>query len=213
MNTFDSGGPEEADKHIREVVKRLARLYDHLVASKHHEAEVYLASLVGGKTDMRGPRDLAFYMTRSLQRRGWPAYAEAAAFKIQTRLFLSSDGARIDALFYEWRALRLKWREWSQEGKRCDWMRVVEEALQRRQAGGPSKKAELVVKQDAIAKRLRQAGPAAAADLSYDAEMLAYLKTLIDAEEVAEQLLAGPRSDLELFLGDPLALLKKKEAP
>ena len=119
------------------------------------------------------------------------------------QLFRNTNVARIDAVEYEWRALRLKW----------GWLAAVREAIQRQEAGKGSLKTALTRKQNEIAAKLREANSGQAAELYYLAEVLVHVKTLLDAEEMAERLLKGPRADLELFMGSPLELLKKKGKP
>jgi len=190
------GGQAQAEQDIN----RLAGLYEELVKAGHHEAEVYIADLTARKASVPAAWALALYITRSLARRGWPDYSEAAAFRIQMQLFRNTNIARIDAVTYEWRALRLKW----------GWLAAVRDAIRRQAAGKGSLKAALTRKQNEIASRLREARSDQAAQLFYLAEVLVHVKTLLDAEEMAERLLKGPRADLELFTGSPLELLKKK---
>ncbi len=198
-----AAGRGESAEHIQKAVDRLAETYDSLVESGHRAAEVYTAELAGSKTHLPGPRALAFYITRSLARRGWPDYAEASSFRLQMRLLSMTEAARIDAVKYEWRALQLKW----------DWLDAVEVAIKRLKNGGPSMKLALEEKQTETAEKLGRPGPGRAARLYELTEQLVYYKTLLDAEETAERLLDGPEADLRLFTGDPLELLKRKGKP
>jgi len=188
---------------VMKNINRMAKLYEDLGKAGHHEAEVYIADLAARKANVRSAWALALYITRSLARRGWPDYSEAVAFRIQMQLFRNTNVARIDAVEYEWRALRLKW----------GWLAAVREAIQRQEAGKGSLKTALTRKQNEIAAKLREANSGQAAELYYLAEVLVHVKTLLDAEEMAERLLKGPRADLELFMGSPLELLKKKGKP
>lgn len=180
----------------------LAKVYDGLAAAGHHEAEVYIAVLAGFNSRRARARALALYITRSLARRNWPDYAEAAAFLLQSRLLRYSKAAQIEAVDYEWRALRVSFH----------WPQVVARAIHRQQAGkGPgSRRAHLIRQQNVISAQLRNPRPGQAKEFLQLTESLVDIKTMLDAEELAERLIKGPRENLELFLGDPLELLKKK---
>jgi hypothetical protein len=172
---------------------RLARVYDDVVKAGHHRTEIYIASLAAKNTPWPGPRALGLYIVRSLQRRGWPDYAEAVSFRIQSRLLRVSDAARIDAVFYEWRALRL----------RHDWPLEVARAIRRLQDPKAPKgipKALLLEQQVRYEKQLQTIGAGEAVKLLRLTEQLMSNKTLLDAQELAERLLKAPKADRELFL-------------
>ena len=187
------------------ALETLAKVYDGLVAAGHHEAEVYVAVLAGFNTRRARARALALYITRSLARRNWPDYAEAAAFLLQARLLRDSKAAQIEAVDYEWRALRVS----------AHWPQVVAQAIRRQQGGkdNGTRRAHLVRQQNVISARLRAPRPGQAKEFLQLTESLVDIKTMLDAEEVAERLIKGPRENLILFMGDPLELLKKKDGP
>ena len=199
-------------------VRRLAHVYEDQVKGGHHEAEVYLLWLAGRSCHRPGPRSLAMYVMRSLAKRKWPAYAEAVSFETQIRLFAYTAAARIDAAYYEWRALRL----------RFDWRRAVQNAVARARARAALKypvaraaavkqhQAQISVfrkRQSMIEKELPRVEAQGAVRLVELAEELMGIKTRLDAEDLAQELLRGPKADLELFMGDPLLQLVKKGEP
>lgn len=194
-------GAPDADR----ALGALAKVYDSLAAAGHHEAEVYIAVLAGFNSRRARARALALYITRSLARRNWPDYAEAAAFLLQSRLLRYSKAAQIEAIDYEWRALRVS----------SHWPQVVAQAIRRQQAGTGtgSRRAHLVRQQNVISAQLRNPRPGQAKEFLQLTESLVDIKTMLDAEELAERLIKGPRENLELFLGDPVELLKKKGKP
>lgn len=200
-----AGTNEEQAESIRTATNRMARVYDDLVKAGHREAEVYVLSLVARRLWLPGPQALAFHALRSLERRQWPDYAAAVAFHIQATLLDNTDLAKIDAVAHEWPALDL--------GR--DWVRAVQEAIQQRQKpdATPPDRAALIELQKRTAAQLRDTLAASAADIRDRTEQLIRIKTLLHADQTAERLLKGPKSDLDLFLGQPLDLLKKKGEP
>jgi len=186
---------------IARAADRLARVYDDLVKTGNHEAEVCLAYLVGMNCRWPGPQALGLYIVRSLAQRGWPDYAEGVSFLIQKQALFYSQTAWIDAVAYEWRALRVN----------AGWIRAADEAVARRRAGGPARTEELLRQQDEILGQLRGARPGEAVKLRQLSEQLVHIKTIIDAEEVAGRLLTGPDGDLKLFTSqDPFEVLSAK---
>lgn len=197
-----AGGEAEQAEAIKAATNRMAQLYDNLVQAGHREAEVYTASLVARRLWLPGPQALALYILRSLERRQWPDYAAAVAFNMQTTLLDNTDMAKIDAVAREWPALELS----------RGWVRAVQEAVQRRQKPdqqqlNPEMLTELL---RAASAQLRDEQPMSAAELRDRAERLVHIKSLLRADQTAERLLKGPQRDLDLFLGQPLDLLKKK---
>ena len=191
----------EADR----ALKTLTDVYDALVASGHHEAELTIAVLAGYNVRRPRARALALYIVRSLARRNWPSYAEAAAFLIQVRLLAHSEATRIEAMDYEWRALRV----------RPNWPRTVAQAVARLRdkQGSASRRAYLVRQQNVISKRLRTLGSGRAQELLLLTESLVDIKTMLDAEVLAERLVNGAPEDLRLFMGNPVELLRAKGGP
>jgi len=199
----DPKGTESPDAD--RALKTLTEVYDALVAGGHHEAEVTIAVLAGYNVRRQRARALALYVTRSLARRNWPNYAEASAFLIQVQLLGHSEAARIEAMGYEWRALRVRPR----------WPRAVAQAVGRLQSkgSGASRRAFLVRQQNVISERLRKIGSGRPQELLSLTESLVDIKTMLDAEDLAGRLVKGPPEDLRLFMGDPLQLLKARGEP
>jgi hypothetical protein len=174
----------------QDSVNALAEVYNRYVHQKRHGPEVHLALQAGEHIDEAGPQALAMYITRSLARRGWPDYAEAVSFYIQSGLLYHTTEARVDAIDYEWRALRLlpNWPDW------------VVWALERIEKQGKSGRESLLRLQDDVIKKLRNPIPSKAADVQQLTRELLRVKTALDAEEVAERLQKGTKADRELFL-------------
>ena len=191
----------EADR----ALKTLTDVYDALVTSGHREAELTIAVLASYNVKRQRARALSLYVVRSLARRNWPLYAEAAAFLAQVQLLSYSEAARIEAMDYEWRALRV----------RPSWPRSVAQAVARLQGknSGTSRQAYLVRQQNVLSKQLRTIGNGHSKQLLLLTESLVDIKTMLDAEVLAERLVKGTPDDLRLFMGNPIKQLRAKEAP
>ena len=191
----------EADR----ALKTLTDVYDALVLAGHREAELTVSILAGEYAQRQHPRALAMYVARSLARRNWPLYGEATALFVQARLLQVSPGALIEAISNEWRALRVH----------RTWRGSVKQAVARLQSkqGGASLRASLTRLQNDKSKRLRTIGPGRSLELLRLTEELIDVKTMLDAEEIAERLVKGPPEDLRLFMGNPIKLLRAKGGP
>jgi hypothetical protein len=197
---FDRERGRKAENY-HDSVNALAEVYNRYVQQKRHPAEVQLALQVGEHVNEPGPQALAMYITRSLAKRGWPDYAEAAAFHLQTGLLYYTTEARVDAIDYEWRALRLlpNWPQW------------VVWALNRRARSGKSGRESLLRLQDEVIEKLRNPVPSKAADVQQLTRELLQIKTALDAEEIAARLLDGPKSDRDLFVQSVRILNMKRQ--
>jgi len=195
---------EAAQEHFPRAANRIARVYDALAAGGHHEAEVFLIDLATGRAHLPAPRAVAFYCVLALSKRGWPAYAAAAAFRAQTVLLASTESARLVGARQGWAALRV----------RHDWLAEVKTAIDRRQLlGGPPLVAALERQRDERAAALDALAPGAAAERLDAASLLLHCEMLLEAERVADALVAGPEADVRLFFGNSLELLKEAAAP
>ena len=198
-------GPKRTESPAADhALKTLTDVYDALVASGHREAELTVAVLASYNVRRPRARALSLYAVRSLAHRNWPLYAEAAAFLAQIRLLNYSEAARIEAMDYEWRALRV----------RPNWPRSVAQAIVRLRSknGGASRRPDLIRQQNVISKSLRTIGRGHSKELLLLTESLVDIKTMLDAEVLAERLVNGPPEDLRLFMGNPIGLLRAKGA-
>jgi len=191
------------ETHLRRSVNFLASVFDDLVSAGHHEAEVYLILLTCFRLSERGPKALGLYIQRSLAQRDWPAYAEAAGFRLQLGLLRHTPAGRIAATQHEWRVLRV----------RSAWPGEVIQALQKLTDTGQSDRSGLEGRDRLFLKKVNETGRGEAMELLIWMELLADTKTLLDAAETAEELKKGTEADLRLFKGDPQDLLIKKGKP
>ena len=191
-------------EHLRRSVNFLAATYDDLVKAGHHEAEVYLTALASFKLWEPGPKALGLYITRSLARREWPAYAQAVGFRMQVGLLNYTPAGRIAAVQHEWRVLRVQ-RKWPDE------VAGALEGLGRKGALEEQLylKAALEAQDELYRRKIGRAGPGKALELLVWTERLADIKTMLDAAEVAGELWKS-KSDRDIFMGDPLTVLIKK---
>ncbi len=196
---------DDADAaRVDKTLETLSGVYDDLVQNGHREAELFIAGRAGYYASRSWRvRAFALHVARSLARRNWPDYAERSAFTVQAALLDSSDAARFEAMEHEWRALRV----------RLKWPSAVKDAVKRLQSaqGAGSLRAILIRQQNALSEQLRATGIGAKERLQLN-EGLVDIKTALDAEEIAERLVANP-DNLRLFLGDPLKLLVEKGEP
>ncbi len=185
------------------AVDHLALVYDEIVQAQNHVAEVYLATLAGRSVRLPGPRALGLYIVRSLAAREWPDYAEAASFMVQSNLLATSAAAQVDAIEFEWRALRLS----------PSWLIEVRKALRLQEQGAASRKPALIRQQNAVSEQLKKARHGRASELFELAEQLMAIKTMLDADEVAGRLLKAPESDRRLFLDTVKELCGERDEP
>jgi hypothetical protein len=209
-----------AAKQVNDTVQALIQVHAGLVKNDHREAELYLMGITaynvrprvvnrGGRRSYtpgpEGPKVLALYIARSLAGRNDPDYAAAAAFLTQTRLLQYTHAARIDAVSYEWRALT----------HLPTWPMMAAKAIQRQlEERDPLLSAQriaaLLAKQKELEKGLGSVDPSMAGLRLPQARQLAMIRTALDAEQIAQRLIKGPKRDLNLFKGDPLKLLRQR---
>jgi hypothetical protein len=211
----------KATTHRQEIVEALARVYDGLVKGGHREAEVYLIGMTGynirpprGSSnnpmaeEPSGPMALGLHIAHSLAQRSNPDYAAAVAFLMRGRLLHYMHAARIDAMMHEWRPLTLL------PGWPMMVARAIQQQQQEQQSGRPEafqvRITALLEKQRALGEELRTSEPSEALKRVYRSHELAAVATALDAERMARRLLEGPKRDLELFMGDPLDLLRQR---
>jgi len=198
---------------VAPAVDYLAGVYDELVRSGRHEAEVAVIALVGYNLRWSwqpGLEALGFHIARSLARRAWPAYADYRAFVLQRQLLATSEAARIEAMTAEWRCLQL----------RDDWPQTVKRAVARRlgESAGPKfDRTALQAEDREISAKLSGGSAGSAAARLPLLLRLVDIKTDLDADAVAEQLaekmLKGPKADCWLFFEDPIRLLRNMGDP